>query len=247
VLDIPGHSPGHVVYLVREMTPLVVLGGDVWSGATIPTAYTSGKLAGTVMPDWWSTCCLQPYAGPELDARRSRRPANQSLVRVRKIAGQHATTGTERRHAVRMQEVDRDEVHLEHVSGLGPFDVDGSCHRMRAGPSLLDGGFDGAHRLGDVGVAHTGELQSLEPARDHRFEAHTIAGGHAQRRFHARVVVPPVDVLRRKRQVVRATRALCGCDGRACAHDAGGHHTACHVSSGDRISEQIVASPTFTT
>lgn len=39
---------------------LPVLGGDVWSGATIPTAYTDGKLAGTVMPDWWSSCCLKP-------------------------------------------------------------------------------------------------------------------------------------------------------------------------------------------
>jgi glyoxylase-like metal-dependent hydrolase (beta-lactamase superfamily II) len=29
VLDIPGHSPGHVVYLVRGTTPLQVLGGDV--------------------------------------------------------------------------------------------------------------------------------------------------------------------------------------------------------------------------
>ena len=37
-----------------------VLGGDVWSGATIPTAYTDGALAGTVMPDWWSSCCLKP-------------------------------------------------------------------------------------------------------------------------------------------------------------------------------------------
>jgi len=39
---------------------LPVLGGDVWSGATIPTAYQSGKLASTVMPDWWSSCCLKP-------------------------------------------------------------------------------------------------------------------------------------------------------------------------------------------
>ncbi len=29
VFDVPGHSPGHVVYLIREMKPLVVLGGDV--------------------------------------------------------------------------------------------------------------------------------------------------------------------------------------------------------------------------
>ncbi|MEZ4669854.1 MAG: extracellular solute-binding protein [Anaerolineae bacterium] len=44
----------------------VVLGGDVWGGATLPTAYTTGTLAGTVMPDWWSTCCLQPYGGPDM-------------------------------------------------------------------------------------------------------------------------------------------------------------------------------------
>jgi len=29
VLDLPGHSPGHVVYLVRNESPLIVLGGDV--------------------------------------------------------------------------------------------------------------------------------------------------------------------------------------------------------------------------
>ena len=29
VYDIPGHSPGHVVYLIREQAPLVVIGGDV--------------------------------------------------------------------------------------------------------------------------------------------------------------------------------------------------------------------------
>ena len=29
VFDLPGHSPGHVVYLVRGERPMVVLGGDV--------------------------------------------------------------------------------------------------------------------------------------------------------------------------------------------------------------------------
>lgn len=29
VLDIPGHSPGHVVYVLRAVDPIVVLGGDV--------------------------------------------------------------------------------------------------------------------------------------------------------------------------------------------------------------------------
>jgi len=45
---------------IQNGTFMVVLGGDVWSGATIPTAYTDGSLAGSVMPDWWATCCLEP-------------------------------------------------------------------------------------------------------------------------------------------------------------------------------------------
>ena len=29
VLDVPGHSPGHIVYLLRSESPFVILGGDV--------------------------------------------------------------------------------------------------------------------------------------------------------------------------------------------------------------------------
>lgn len=50
----------YVQKAVANGTFLVVLGGDVWSGATIPTAYSEGRLAGTVMPDWWASCCLKP-------------------------------------------------------------------------------------------------------------------------------------------------------------------------------------------
>lgn len=45
---------------VENGTFLVVLGDDMWSGATIPTAYREGRLAGQVMPDWWASCCLKP-------------------------------------------------------------------------------------------------------------------------------------------------------------------------------------------
>lgn len=45
---------------VANGTFFVVLGGDMWSGVTIPTAYHDGSLAGQVMPDWWSGCCLKP-------------------------------------------------------------------------------------------------------------------------------------------------------------------------------------------
>jgi glyoxylase-like metal-dependent hydrolase (beta-lactamase superfamily II) len=44
VFEIPGHSPGHVVYLVREMTPLVVLGGDVlFRGSVGRTDFPGGS------------------------------------------------------------------------------------------------------------------------------------------------------------------------------------------------------------
>ncbi len=38
----------------------VVPNTDHWGGVTIPTAYREGRLAGHMMPDWWSTCCLKP-------------------------------------------------------------------------------------------------------------------------------------------------------------------------------------------
>jgi ABC-type glycerol-3-phosphate transport system substrate-binding protein len=54
---------------VQNGTFMVVLGGDVWGGATLPTAYQEGRLAGTVMPDWWASCCLKSYAGPEMEGK----------------------------------------------------------------------------------------------------------------------------------------------------------------------------------
>ena len=44
VFDIPGHSPGHVVYLLRESSPLKVLGGDVlFRGSVGRTDFPGGS------------------------------------------------------------------------------------------------------------------------------------------------------------------------------------------------------------
>jgi hydroxyacylglutathione hydrolase len=44
IYDIPGHSPGHVVYLIRESKPYAVLGGDVlFRGATGRTDFPGGS------------------------------------------------------------------------------------------------------------------------------------------------------------------------------------------------------------
>ncbi|HEV3387058.1 MAG TPA: MBL fold metallo-hydrolase [Gemmata sp.] len=46
VFDIPGHSPGHVVYLIRESSPYMVLGGDVlFRGSIGRTDFPGGSFA----------------------------------------------------------------------------------------------------------------------------------------------------------------------------------------------------------
>ena len=44
VFDVPGHSPGHVVYLIRETKPLMVIGGDVlFRGSVGRTDFPGGS------------------------------------------------------------------------------------------------------------------------------------------------------------------------------------------------------------
>ena len=46
VFDVPGHSPGHVVYLLREPKPFMVLGGDVlFRGSIGRTDFPGGSFA----------------------------------------------------------------------------------------------------------------------------------------------------------------------------------------------------------
>lgn len=44
VFDVPGHSPGHVVYVIRETAPVTVLGGDVlFRGSVGRTDFPGGS------------------------------------------------------------------------------------------------------------------------------------------------------------------------------------------------------------
>ncbi len=46
VFEIPGHSPGHVVYVIRETKPVTVLGGDVlFRGSVGRTDFPGGSFA----------------------------------------------------------------------------------------------------------------------------------------------------------------------------------------------------------
>ena len=57
VLEIPGHSPGHVVYLVRDADPMIVLGGDVlFAGSVGRTDFPGGsfeQLAAGIRAKLW--------------------------------------------------------------------------------------------------------------------------------------------------------------------------------------------------
>jgi len=44
---------------VQNGSFFMAMGGDFW-GASIPTAFSEGRLAGIVMPDWYAGCCLKP-------------------------------------------------------------------------------------------------------------------------------------------------------------------------------------------
>jgi glyoxylase-like metal-dependent hydrolase (beta-lactamase superfamily II) len=57
VLEIPGHSPGHVVYLIRGTEPMTVLGGDVlFQGSIGRTDFPGGsfeQLVGGIKEKLW--------------------------------------------------------------------------------------------------------------------------------------------------------------------------------------------------
>lgn len=57
VFEIPGHSPGHVVYLVRDADPMIVLGGDVlFAGSVGRTDFPGGsfeQLAAGIKAKLW--------------------------------------------------------------------------------------------------------------------------------------------------------------------------------------------------
>ena len=46
VFDVPGHSPGHVVYLIRETKPFTIIGGDVlFRGSVGRTDFPGGSMS----------------------------------------------------------------------------------------------------------------------------------------------------------------------------------------------------------
>ena len=68
VLEIPGHSPGHVIYLVRGTEPLIVLGGDVlFAGSVGRTDFPGGSFeqlaAGIRAKTTFSSRCVMAAGG----------------------------------------------------------------------------------------------------------------------------------------------------------------------------------------
>ena len=57
MFEIPGHSPGHVVYVIRDADPMIVLGGDVlFAGSVGRTDFPGGsfeQLAAGIRAKLW--------------------------------------------------------------------------------------------------------------------------------------------------------------------------------------------------
>ena len=80
VLDIPGHSPGHVVYLLRDEEPPVVFGGDVlFRGSIGRTDFPGGdlrQLLGGIRAKLWplpEATVVYPGHGPATAVGHERR------------------------------------------------------------------------------------------------------------------------------------------------------------------------------
>jgi hypothetical protein len=66
----------------------------------------------------------------------ARGPAEQLEARVRKLIGEHTAARAERVDPEVVQELDRDDVDFECVSGLRAVDVDRPGHRVHARTAL---------------------------------------------------------------------------------------------------------------
>src|SRR5262245_47391085 len=124
-------------------------------------------------------------------------------MRVGKIIWEHTRPWADGIHAERMEEFDIENSYLQRVAGFGAFHEDGSGQRMRSWSPLGDRAFDGFQRLRNLSLGHAGQPQSLEPARNHRLDADPITGVDSQRWRYTRIVVAPVHVLRRQREIDR--------------------------------------------
>ena len=129
-------------------------------------------------------------------------------MRVGKVVRDDASAGIERNDAERMEEVDGENPDFQRVAWLGALDEDRPGHGMYARAPLGDTEFDGLQRLRNLRLACPCQPESLQSACDHRLDPYAIARGDPQHRRHAGVVVTPMHMLGRQREIVRA-RLLC--------------------------------------
>ena len=102
---------------------------------------------------------------------------------------------------------------LERVARLGSVNEDRAAHRMRAGAALGDTLLDRFQRFGDFRFGRAGKPEALKASGDHRFDTNAIAGSDTHGGRQPRVVVTPVDVFGRERQVL-GSPLLTAADGR---------------------------------
>jgi hypothetical protein len=106
--------------------------------------------------------------------------------------------------SVRDRQVDREDADLEHVAGLGAFDVDRAGQNVAARPAVRDPLVDRPQLGLDLVRGQTGRLETLRAVRDQGLDLHDVARSDPERGRLRRIVVPPRDRGRRGRQPMDA-------------------------------------------
>ena len=107
-------------------------------------------------------------AGSELRGPRTRVETNELEAHVGKIVWKRAAAWNEAGHSVRMEELEPEHLHFQHITAFGAFDPDGTGQRMSARTTFCDGSLDGLQGIWYFGLRHAGGSQALQSARDHR-------------------------------------------------------------------------------
>src|SRR5882672_8308991 len=88
--------------------------------------------------------------------------------------------------------------------GAAPSTKIGPVIGCAPGPRSVTPSLDGLQRVRNLGLGCPRQPDPLQSARDHRLNAHAIAGCNPQHRRNTGIVVTPMHVRRRQSEIVHA-------------------------------------------
>src|SRR5690348_12826545 len=131
---------------------------------------------------------------------------NDLGARVVVVFGEPAAPRAETIVRVRDREVDRLDLHLEHIARIRAADIDRPGENVSAGTAVLDGIVDRAQRLLYIVRRHAHLFQPARARGDEGADDHLVAGLDAKHRSRRGVVVAESDGARRRHECIHVRR-----------------------------------------